>query len=652
MSQTPDPTTPSTSLAAVALPPPAQTEEWLGMLTRTELDLARRLVEQLKVDRPTDALEVLHRWNDVTVAISNVASVASLFSEVHTLEAVRSGAESSMQEVQKLDTDLSLDRDLYEVFAALEGHTGGLDDLATRLLDKTLLDFHRAGVDKDDATRGRVKELAERAVLVGQEFSKNIRDDVRTVQVRPDQLDGMPQDWVDAHPVGVDGLITLTTDYPDVVPFSTYGRDREVRHALRMAFLNRAYPANDPLLTELLEIRREHAGILGYADWAEYDAEVKMIRTGTAIPEFIDRIASAALESGERDRQIVLDRLRQDYPDATTIDTSDLAFYAEAVRREQLDVDAQQVRTYFDFPAVRQGLLDVTGRLFGLTYAPATDAVVWHEDVAAYDVLLASSGERLGRIYLDLHPREGKFKHAAQFDLVRGLAGRQLAEGTLACNFPRGLMEHSDVVTLFHEFGHLVHHVLAGRGEWVRFSGVATEWDFVEAPSQMLEEWAWDADVLRTFARNGDGKAIPVELVDKMRRADDFGKGYDARTQMFYAAMSYWFHVDIPTDLTERTKELQGRYSLFPYIEGTHMPASFGHLEGYGSGYYTYAWSLVIAKDLFSAFDRSALFDPEVAGRYRDRVLAPGGQRDAADLVADFLGRPYTFDSYAAWLAE
>ncbi|MDQ2781128.1 MAG: M3 family metallopeptidase, partial [Actinomycetota bacterium] len=149
-----------------------------------------------------------------------------------------------------------------------------------------------------------------------------------------------------------------------------------------------------------------------------------------------------------------------------------------------------------------------------------------------------------------------------------------------------------------------------------------------------------------------DGKAIPVELVDKMRRADDFGKGYDARTQMFYAAMSYWFHVDIPTDLTERTKELQGRYSLFPYIEGTHMPASFGHLEGYGSGYYTYAWSLVIAKDLFSAFDRSALFDPEVAGRYRDRVLAPGGQRDAADLVADFLGRPYTFDSYAAWLAE
>jgi thimet oligopeptidase len=638
------------SLSPLTLPDPLAAEEWLDARARGDLDRARELVAVIKADRPTDAADLLARWNDVSIAIGNVASVASLFSEVHPLEAVRSRGEAAMQEVQKLDTDLSLDRELYEVFAAVDGSE--LDPTARRLLDKTLLDFHRGGVDKDDATRSRVKELSERAILVGQEFSKNIRDDVRVVKVTPDKLEGMPQDWIDAHAVDEDGLVTLTTDYPDVVPFSTYGRDRDTRRALRMEFLNRAWPANDALLTELFEIRREHAGLLGYPDWAEYDAEVKMIKHGTAIPEFIDRIADAALESGQRDRQVVLDRMRQDYPDAETIDASDLAFYAEAVRREQLDVDAQQVRTYFDFPAVRRGLLDVTGRLFGLTYRPAANAVLWDEAVAAYDVHLTDTDERLGRIYLDLHPREGKFKHAAQFDLVRGIRDRQLAEGVLVCNFPRGLMEHSDVVTLFHEFGHLVHHVLAGRGEWVRFSGVATEWDFVEAPSQMLEEWAWDADVLHTFARNAAGEQIPGGLVAKMRRADDFGKGYNARTQMFYASMSYWFHVDIPSDLTERTKELQARYSLFPYIEGTHMPASFGHLEGYGSGYYTYMWSLVIAKDLFSAFDRADMFDPSVARRYRDRILAPGGQRDAADLVEDFLGRPYTFDAYAAWLAE
>jgi thimet oligopeptidase len=197
-----------------------------------------------------------------------------------------------------------------------------------------------------------------------------------------------------------------------------------------------------------------------------------------------------------------------------------------------------------------------------------------------------------------------------------------------------------------------VHHVLAGRGDWTRFSGVATEWDFVEAPSQMLEEWAWDAEVLRTFATDAAGDPIPGDLVERMRAADDFGKGYHARTQMFYAAMSYWFHRDRPADLTAAMRDLQERYSPFPYIEGTHMFAGFGHLSGYSSAYYTYMWSLVIAKDLFSAFDPDDLFDPEVAGRYRDRVLAPGGSRDAADLVTDFLGRPYTFDAYAAWLAR
>ena len=179
---------------------------------------------------------------------------------------------------------------------------------------------------------------------------------------------------------------------------------------------------------------------------------------------------------------------------------------------------------------------------------------------------------------------------------------------------------------------------------------MATEWDFVEAPSQMLEEWAWDPDVLRSFATDADGEPIPAELVAKMRAAHEFGKGCYARTQMFYAATSYYLHRDVPEDLTAALRELQRRYDLFGYVPDTHFHAAFGHLEGYGSGYYTYMWSLVSAKDLFSAFDPADLFDPEVAHRYRDRVLAAGGSRDAADLVADFLGRPYSFEAFEAWL--
>jgi len=227
---------------------------------------------------------------------------------------------------------------------------------------------------------------------------------------------------------------------------------------------------------------------------------------------------------------------------------------------------------------------------------------------------------------------------------------RQLPEGVLVCNLPRGLMDHRDVVTLFHEFGHLMHHVLAGRHEWVRFSGVATEWDFVEAPSQMLEEWAWDAHVLQGFATDADGTPIPGDLVRRMRAAEEFGRGFLARTQMFYAALAYRFHLERPEDRVARMLELYDAYSLVQPLPDTHFVTSFGHLSGYGSAYYTYMWSLVIAKDLFTAFDPDDLFAAEVATRYRDRVLAPGGSKAAAELVEDFLGRAYNTDAFTAWL--
>jgi len=643
----------------LALPDDASAEAWIQERTATTLARVRALAEGLKTSPPADALGVLRTWDEAMLALHSLGGMASLIANVHPTEAVRTTCEDTEVEVDKLGTELSQDAELYAVFAALdqdgsEEPAAALDPLAARFLAKTLQDFRRAGVDRDEATRARLAQINERLTELNLEFSRVTRDDVRTVKVAPDALAGMPQDWLDAHPADPeDGLVAISSDYPDSLPARMFVHDPDVRRQVTVAFLERGWPHNEPVLGEILTLRHELATLLGYADWAAYDAEVKMIGSGPAIPEFIDKITAAAEAPMKRDLDVLLARYRQDVPGAAAITTADALYYEELVRKEQLEVDSQLVRTYFSFDKVRQGLLDVTGRLFGLRYEPVTDAQTWHEDVTVYDVFDAadSSADRLGRIYLDLHPREGKYKHAAQFDLAPGVAGRQLAEGALVCNFSRGLMEHDHVVTLFHEFGHLVHHVLGGQGEWSRFSGVATEWDFVEAPSQMLEEWAWDPDVLRTFATNAEGEAIPAELVERMRAADDFGKGYHARNQMFYAAVSYYFHVERPADLTKRMVELQAAYSPWPYIEGTHFFANFGHLGGYSSAYYTYMWSLVIAKDLFSAFDKDDLFAPEVAGRYRDRILAHGGEKDAADLVADFLGRPFTFDAYAAWLA-
>ncbi len=613
-----------------------------------QLDAARASRGAL-LDRPDGDPGVLASWNDVQLHLRNAFAASALLAEVHPDVAVREAAEAGLQAAYALATDLMLDATVHDRLASLQGaDLGALPAGADRVLEHALRDFRRSGVDRDEPTRTRLRRLQERQTELGQAFARHIRDGKRRTAVPASALAGLPDDWVADHPADGDGQVWLTSDYPDTMPFLTFSRDAEARRAVLRGHFDVGWPDNDAVLGELLASRREQAQLLGYADWPSFDAEPKMIEGGDAVAAFIERITRAADESGRRDLQRLRERAARDGEDGP-IDSSSWRYWSEVLRREEHDVDAQQVRRYFAFDRVRRGLLDVTARLFGVEWVDVPDAAAWHQDVATHDVLLG--GERIGRIHLDLHPREGKYNHAAMFDLAPGVRDRQLAEGALVCNFPRGLMEHSDVVTLFHEFGHLMHHVLAGRHPWVGFSGVATEWDFVEAPSQMLEEWAWDPAVLATFATDQDGEPVPADLVRRMKAAEDFGRGFLARQQMFYAAVSYRFHLEVPDDLTSRLHELAAEYNLIRLPEGVHFHCGFSHLEGYTSSYYTYMWSLVIAKDLFSAFDPDDLLATDVARRYRDRLIAPGGSRDAADLVEDFLGRPYDAHAFEEWLA-
>ncbi|HET6151340.1 MAG TPA: M3 family metallopeptidase [Marmoricola sp.] len=638
-----------TSLVPLSLPVEAGSwSAWLDERGRGSLRTAADQVATLKTAPVGDAA-ILQLWNDADISLRNAAAVTSLLSSVHPDPDLIELAEAIEVEVRRFANDLLLDREVFDQLSSIRSEP--LDGGARRIIADALRDFRRAGVDRDDATRDRVRELNEAETGLSQAFARNIRDGRRTAHVPAAALTGLPDDFVAGHPASDDGNVAITTEYPDVHPFLTYSQDAEARRAVAHEYFNLAWPENDTVLSELLRLRQEKARLVGYADWPDFDAEIKMIKKGAAIVEFIDQVAADSLEAGSRELGVLAARGAQD--GIATIDQSNWRYCFEAVKREQYGVDAQEVRRYFDFGKVHQGLLDVTGRLFGLSYVPV-DAPTWHPDVTSYDVHLGESGAEtfLGRIHLDLHPRDRKYNHAAQFDLVPGIRDRQLPEGVLVCNFARGLMDHDEVVTLFHEFGHLMHHVLAGRHEWGRFSGVATEWDFVEAPSQMLEEWAWDAGVLQVFATDKSGTPIPTELVERMRAADEFGKAFTARTQMLYAAISYRFHLEVPEDLTARMLELFEQYSLIKPLPDTHFHTGFGHLDGYTSAYYTYMWSLVIAKDMFSAFDHDDLFDADRARSYRDSVLAPGGSRDAADLVADFLGRPYDTAAFTAWLAR
>lgn len=653
------------ALAGYADPPPIpQSAAAMTALARTELEKAQAGLDQILAVRGPRTIEnTLLPYNEMSMHLDLAGSMSGLMENVHPDKDLRAAAEQASQEVSDFVTKLGLNRPLYDAMKAVD--MTGADAATSYMVEKALRNFRRSGVDRDEPTRKKVEQLNADIVRVGQTFQRNIREGRRTITLdSPKQLDGLPQDFIDSHPPDASGRITVSTDYPDYFPIQNYAKDGSVRQRLYTEFLKRGNPGNLAELDTLLALRWDLARTLGYDSWADFVTEDKMIGSAANAAAFIDRIAEAAGPPAQAEYQELLAVKKRFDETATEVADYDKFFLSDILKREKYNFDSQEVREYFDYPLVKDGILNLTSHLFNVQFRRIPDAPVWHPDVECYEVW---DGPRmLGRLYLDMHPREGKYQHAAQFTMRTGVKDVQCPIGVLVCNFPGGadakpgeaLMSHDDVATGLHEFGHLLHHIFGGNQRWIDQSGVATEWDFVEAPSQLLEEWAWDKDALQTFARHWKtGQPIPADLVGRMRAArdfSDFGKGLYVRHQMFYADLCLELHDRNPASIPNTTalvEELQDKYSFFKKVPGTTMQTSFGHIQGYSAMYYTYMWSLVIAKDLFSGFDGRNLLDPSVAQRYRWAVLAPGGTRPASVLVKDFLGRDFSFDSYGKWLS-
>ncbi|MDX2012209.1 MAG: M3 family metallopeptidase [Myxococcaceae bacterium] len=616
------------------------------------LERTKDAITALKRLPPGDDRRRLELYDEATTSLSNAGARAGLAREVHPDAAFREAAEACEQRLEALSVELSQDRALYDALVAIDPK--GLDPVTGHWLAKTLREFRRAGVDRDEATRETVRGLNETLVKLGQSFGRNIRDDVRTVKVPAADLEGLPKDWLDAHPAGADGLVAVTTNPPDYLPVMTYAKRSAVREALWRAYRNRAFPANVEVLRELLARRHELSTLLGYASWADYALETKMAKSAKAAGAFIERGRAATEARAKADMATLLARKQKDVPGATRVEPWEQDFYEDRVKNEQFGLDSQALRPYFEYGRVKQGVMNVTASLFGVRYVRRDDVQTWHGDVETYD--LFEGDTLLGRLHLDMHPRDNKYKHAAQFGLSVGRLGKELPEAVLVCNFPRpgGLLQHSEVETFFHEFGHLLHELFAGRQPWGGVSGIRTEWDFVEVPSMLLQEWPLDAAALAAFARHHQtDEVIPPALVKTLKAAKEFGVGLSMRRQFFLSAVSLGYHDRAPGfDTGQVLSELQTRFEPFrrEFVEGTHFELGFGHLDGYSAAYYTYQWSTVIAKDLLTRFAAKGLLNPEVATEYRKKVLEPGGSREAASLVQDFLGRPYQFDAFQAWL--
>ncbi|HYX92822.1 MAG TPA: M3 family metallopeptidase [Myxococcaceae bacterium] len=649
---------------ASTTPPPPQASR---LLTGTvaefnaacagDLDTARARVQALKsMDARKNGTSVLEAFDAASAALSNASSRSSLAREVHPDAQMRDAARECEQKIEQLNVEISQDRGVYDGLSAVD--LSKADGGTQWWMERALLEFRRAGVDRDEATRAQVKALNEELVKLGQQFGKNIAEDVRSVELDPRELDGLPADYVKAHAPGPKGKVLITSNYPDYFPFMTYAKDARAREKVWRMYRQRAYPQNEPILAELIRKRHQLATLLGYANWAAYVTETKMARTPQTVAEFIDRVTEVSGPRAQREYDALLARKKKDDPRATALDPWDQDYYEDRVKAETMGFDSQSIRPWFEYSRVKQGVMDVTSRMFAIKYVRAPDAPVWHPDVEAWDVVDADSGALLGRIFLDMHPRDDKYKHAAQFDLAVGQRGKRYPEGVLVCNFPRPgqLMTHDEVETFFHEFGHLLHHVFGGGQRWSGVSGIRTEWDFVETPSMLLQDWPSEPSVLSQFARHYEtGAPLPDDVVAKLRASKEFGKGLWTRRQMFLAAVSLEYFSRPPGfDPESVLVELQAKFSPFrhEYREGTHYELAFGHLESYSAAYYTYVWSMVIAKDLETEFKKNGYLDTATAKRYRQTVLEPGGSRPAAELVKRFLGRDYGFDAYRAYLDQ
>ncbi len=623
----------------------SQWREYCNTYVDSCIKSAEEILDRVRTRSATD---IRGAWNDADILIEQAATLMETLAEVHPESDVRTLAANKLQEVAAFRSQRDGDPALY---SAVKDGLEASDTQTQYLRDLVLRDFELEGAHLDDDERARVAELSDQITVTSTEFSDNIRDDVASIQVPLSSLGDMPADFIESHAPNDEGLVTITTDYPDMIPVLDLCGDRDVREALMRADYDRA-PANDEVLARLLRLRDEKARLLGFKGWADYATAPMMMSDGDGIESFLDDVAKAAKPAGQADAAMILERLRQDHPDADAVKVSDSRYYLELLKSEKYGVDARHLREFIDYCRVRDGILNLASDLFDINFTAVADAPRWHEDVEVYDV--ASGDNRIGRIHLDMHSRAGKYGHMACFGVVGGIADRYLPENALVCNFPRGKMTFDDLETFLHEFGHLMHGILSGSGEYARLAGLSVrgEWDFVEAPSQLLEEWAFSHDVLRHFCVNDDGEEIPAELVESIRASRDLGGGLLTCRQLTYAQLSYRLHRDLPDDLAAASAAIEAEFDVREPLEGTHQYRSFGHLTTYSACYYTYQWSLAIAKDLFTGFDEDDLMASDPALRYRDAVLAPGGAMPAADLIENFLGRPFSADAYQAWLAS
>lgn len=601
--------------------------------------------------------------DDLGYALSTVDNRLSLIQQTSTNAAVRDATTDALKDLEAWMVSIDYREDVYRAVKAYADTQPKLQGEDTKLLFETMRDYRRAGLELPRSERDEVERMRKELSNLSTDFEENVTKATKAVKFTRAELDGLSDDFLKETRTGDDEYTVMANITVQYLRVMDNAKREDTRKRLLIEQSNLAREQNIPLLQKILVLRDGIARKLGYKSFADYATEIKMVKNGATAISFVDKLETGLQPKFDAEleefRQM---KVKQTGDPNAKINVWDWRYFANELKKQKYNVDAEQLRVYFPFQRVLDGMFAIYQRIFGLKFERVEPPYKWIGDLQLYSVSDAKTGEPLGLFYLDMFPREGKYNHFAQFGIIEG---KLLPDGkyqrpvcALICNFPKptsdhpALMAHDDVETIFHEFGHAMHTILT-RAKYSRFSGTSVPGDFVEAPSQMLENWAWDKSVLDTFAADyrDPSKKIPAEILDQLKASRLATEGSYYRRQLSFGIMDLDLHTQIHADNAQDTLPLSNKALsevFLPMPPDTAFVAYFGHIIGYAAGYYGYAWADAIAADMATVFENSpdGYFDKRAGMRLRKEIYEVGDARDINVSIEKFLGRQRSLEPF------
>ena len=608
---------------------------------KNTIEECKDLVSNIKSSENID----LSNFNELESAIYDLSGRIAFMGDVHPDEKIRDFGNEADSKIQNLALEIFKDQDLYEKFKEIE--TKNLDEESKTFYRDLEIDFKDAGHGLSDEKKDRLIEIEKKLIDLSISFSENIAKDKTEVMFLEDELKGLSQNELKNLKKNNDSFV-ITMAYPDINAVMENCSVRKTREIVWKAFNNRAVKENSSILEEAVQLRNEKALLFGFKTWAEYRLQNRMAKSPNNVASMYESLIPKLQKAAEVEKiELAIDNI-----EISDITPWDIRYFISKERSKVSSIENSELKKFFYIHDVKTEMFKVCEEVFDLHIKPESNETAWHEDVELWS-LWEKNGQQLAYFYLDLYPREGKFTHAAVFDISSGGSSRQeLPICSMVANFPNpntgdGLMTFDEVETLFHEFGHVLHNGI-GKSKYTRFVGANCEWDFVEAPSQIMEHWVWKVECMKRISTHIEsGESLSEEICEKLNKSKNIGVSLLTLRQVSFGLADQHLHGENFKDSLLEIEHAAQKVTTITYPKDINHLAAFGHLlGGYDAAYYGYLWAEIIGDDLFSRFENEGVLSNSVGVDYKNKILKPGGTVPAENMVQDFLGRKWNDEAF------